>query len=234
MAPAWNLSPELRETLQQDSLRLMQSAKYLNAGTVEFLVDRQGRHYFIEVRCCLPKSRECGTASMHNMHSAQIRIAGGASLEEVGCSLSKPMSTQVGLVQDKIHARGVALQCRVTTENPERNFAPDTGTLSVYRHSAGFGMRMDGIGYSGMTISPYYDSLLVKVGDSCICLCYSLTRVSSFVLRRWTQYTARGSNFEEVVRRMRRALQEARIRGVKTNIPFLLNVLTHPQAESRN
>jgi len=196
MAPAWNLSPELRETLQQDSLRLMQSAKYLNAGTVEFLVDRQGRHYFIEVN---PRIQVEHTVTEEvtgiDLVQAQIRIAGGASLEEVG------------LVQDKIHARGVALQCRVTTENPERNFAPDTGTLSVYRHSAGFGMRMDGIGYSGMTISPYYDSLLVK-------------------------YTARGSNFEEVVRRMRRALQEARIRGVKTNIPFLLNVLTHPQFEA--
>ena len=82
-----------------------------------------------------------------------------------------------------------------------------TGTLSVYRHSAGFGMRMDGIGYSGMTITPYYDSLLVK-------------------------YTARGSTFGETLLRMRRALQEARIRGVKTNIPFLLNCLTHPQFES--
>ena len=66
------------------------------------------------------------------------------------------------LFQDQISARGVAIQCRITTENPERNFAPDTGVLSVYRHSAGFGMRQDGIGYSGMTITPYYDSLLVK------------------------------------------------------------------------
>jgi len=144
--------------------------------------------------------------------------------------------------QDRISVRGVAIQCRVTTENVERDFAPDTGTrsvssrhprpllgraslracmcsprrararfptgtLSVYRHSAGFGMRMDGIGYSGMTITPYYDSLLVK-------------------------YPARGSTFGETLLRMRRALQEARIRGVKTNIPFLLNCLTHPQFES--
>ena len=180
----------------QDSLRLMKSAKYLNAGTVEFLVDQQGRHYFIEVN---PRIQVEHTVTEEvtgiDLVQSQIRIAGGASLESIG------------LVQENIHARGVALQCRVTTENPERNFAPDTGTISVYRHSAGFGMRMDGIGYSGMTVTPYYDSLLVK-------------------------YTARGSNFEEVVRRMRRALQEARIRGVKTNIPFLLNVLTHPEFEA--
>ena len=107
------------------------------------------------------------------------------------------------LFQDQISARGVAIQCRITTENPERNFAPDTGVLSVYRHSAGFGMRQDGIGYSGMTITPYYDSLLVK-------------------------YTARAADWNLAVRRMRRALMEMRIRGVKSNVPFLLNVLDHP------
>jgi pyruvate carboxylase len=103
--------------------------------------------------------------------------------------------------------RGVAIQCRVTTENPERDFAPDTGTLSVYRHSAGCGVRMDGVGYSGLTITPYFDSLIVK-------------------------YTARGSTFPETVARMNRVLQECRIRGVKTNIPFLLNVLQHPDFKS--
>jgi len=192
MAPAWNLPTELRKQLHEDSLKLMGAANYKNAGTVEFLVDAQGRHYFIEVN---PRIQVEHTVTEEvtgvDLVQAQIRIAGGASLADIG------------LVQEKIHARGVALQCRVTTENPERNFAPDTGVVSVYRHSAGYGMRMDGIGYSGMTITPYYDSLLVK-------------------------YTARGGNFEEVVRRMRRALQEARIRGVKTNIPFLLNVLTNP------
>ena len=99
--------------------------------------------------------------------------------------------------------RGVAVQCRVTTENPERDFAPDTGTISLYRHSAGCGVRMDGIGYSGLTITPYFDSMIVK-------------------------YTARGATFPETVARMNRVLQECRIRGVKTNIPFLLNVLAHP------
>jgi pyruvate carboxylase len=99
---------------------------------------------------------------------------------------------------------GVAIQCRVTTENPERDFAPDTGTVTLYRHSAGCGVRMDGIGYSGMTITPYFDSMIVK-------------------------YTVRGSRFPEAVARMKRVLQECRIRGVKTNIAFLLNVLSHPE-----
>lgn len=100
--------------------------------------------------------------------------------------------------------RGVAIQCRVTTENPERDFAPDTGRLTLYRHSAGCGVRMDGVGYSGYVVTPYFDSMIVK-------------------------YTVRGSSFKEAVARMKRVLQECRIRGVKTNIGFLMNVLAHPE-----
>ena len=125
----------------------------------------------------------------------QIRIAGGATFEEIG------------LKQENIQPRGVAIQCRVTTENPERDFAPDTGMISLYRHSAGAGIRVDGVGYSGLTITPYFDSMIVK-------------------------YIAKGSNFAETVARMKRVLIECRIRGVKTNIPFLLNVLTHPEFET--
>jgi Biotin carboxylase C-terminal domain len=95
-------------------------------------------------------------------------------------------------VQEHIVPRGVAIQCRVTTENPERDFAPDTGTVTLYRHSAGKGVRMDGIGYSGLKVTPYFDSMLVK-------------------------YTVLGATFDESVRRMMRVLQECRIRGVKTN-----------------
>lgn len=196
IAPAWNLSPELRKQMQDDALRLVKGANYLNAGTVEFLVEPDGRYYFIEVN---PRIQVEHTVTEQvtgiDIVQAQMRIAGGASFAEMG------------LLQENIHATGIAMQCRITTENAERNFTPDTGTLSVYRHSAGFGMRMDGIGYSGMVVQPYYDSLLVK-------------------------YTASGGNWEEVVRRMKRALQEARIRGVKTNIPFLLNVLSHPVFEA--
>jgi pyruvate carboxylase len=125
---------------------------------------------------------------------AQIKIAAGATLEEVG------------LIQENIWPRGVAIQCRVTTENPERDFAPDSGTVTLYRHSAGKGVRMDGIGYSGMTVTPYFDSMLVK-------------------------YTALGATHQETVARMKRVLQECRIRGVQTNIAFLLNVLDHPDFE---
>jgi len=121
----------------------------------------------------------------------QFRIAAGASLKELG------------LIQENIKPRGVAIQCRITTENPERDFAPDAGTLAVYRHAQGVGMRVDGVGYTGMRITPYFDSLLVK-------------------------YTARAETWPMAVRRMRRALLEMRIRGVKTNVPFLLNVLEHP------
>merc|ERR1719393_546093 len=196
MAPAWSLPMDLRKKLHADAVRLTSQAKYLNAGTVEFLVDAENRYYFIEVN---PRIQVEHTVTEEvtsiDVVQTQLRIAAGASLEDIG------------LKQDEIYARGVAIQCRITTENAERNFAPDTGTISVYRHSSGFGMRQDGIGYSGLTITPYYDSLLVK-------------------------YTARGASFEETLLRMRRALQEARIRGVQTNIPFLLNVLTHPTFEA--
>jgi len=197
MAPAWSLPDELRSQLHEYAMDLTSSANYKNAGTVEFLVDTDTmKPYFIEVN---PRIQVEHTVTEEvtgiDVVQAQLRIAGGATLEEVG------------LVQKNISARGVAIQCRVTTENPEKDFAPDTGTLSVYRHSAGCGIRMDGIGYSGMTVTPYYDSMLVK-------------------------YTARGSNFAETLARMKRVLQECRIRGVKTNIPFVLNVLSHPEFES--
>jgi pyruvate carboxylase len=197
MAPAWSLPDELRAELHTYAKDLTGSANYKNAGTVEFLVDTDTmKPYFIEVN---PRIQVEHTVTEEvtgiDVVQAQLRIAGGATLEEVG------------LIQENISARGVAIQCRVTTENPERDFAPDTGTISVYRHSAGNGIRMDGIGYSGMTVTPFYDSMLVK-------------------------YTARGSSFTETLARMKRVLQECRIRGVKTNIPFILNVLTHPEFET--
>jgi pyruvate carboxylase len=233
MAPAWSLPDSLRKELHDYAVNLTSQAKYKNAGTVEFLVDQELRPYFIEVNPRIQVSSEMreGTMIPHNtcyfvFHSTnkvnqsslpfpksqvehtvteevtgidvvqtQIRIAGGATFEEIG------------LRQEDIKPRGVAIQCRVTTENPERDFAPDTGTISLYRHSAGAGIRMDGVGYSGLAITPYFDSMIVK-------------------------YTARGSSFAETVARMKRVLIECRIRGVKTNIPFLLNVLTHPEFET--
>lgn len=111
---------------------------------------------------------------------------------------------QLGLTQDRISTRGFAIQCRITTEDPARGFSPDTGKIEVYRSSGGNGVRLDGgNGFAGAIISPHYDSMLVK----CTCL---------------------GSTYEIVRRKMLRALVEFRIRGVKTNIPFLASLLTHP------
>jgi pyruvate carboxylase len=164
--------------------------------SVEFLIDSENRPYFIEVN---PRIQVEHTVTEEvtgiDLVQAQIKIAAGATLEEIG------------LVQDDIQTRGVAIQCRVTTEDPEREFLPDTGTITLVRHSAGKGVRMDGVGYSGLKVTPYFDSMIVK-------------------------YTVLGSNFREAVRRMQRVLQECRIRGVKTNIGFLLNVMSHPQFES--
>jgi pyruvate carboxylase len=191
MAPAFTLPDDLRKQLHEYAVRLTSQANYKNAGTVEFLVDSELRPYFIEVN---PRIQVEHTVTEEvtgiDLVQAQMKIAAGASLDEVG------------LVQEDITARGVAIQCRVTTENPERDFAPDTGTISLYRHSAGCGVRMDGVGYSGLKITPYFDSMIVK-------------------------YTVRGFNFKEATARMSRVLQECRIRGVKTNIPFLMNCLQH-------
>jgi pyruvate carboxylase len=124
--------------------------------------------------------------------AAQIQIAAGASL------------AQLGLTQDKISTRGFAIQCRITTEDPSKNFQPDTGKIEVYRSAGGNGVRLDGgNGFAGAVITPHYDSMLVK------CTCH-------------------GSTYEIARRKMLRALVEFRIRGVKTNIPFLGSLLTHP------
>lgn len=195
IAPAWHLPMDVRRAVQEDALKLTKACNYKNAGTVEFLIDEQGRHYFMEVN---PRVQVEHTVTEEvtsiDIVQTTFLIASGASLE------------QIGLVQEDIIPRGVAVQCRVTTEDPSRDFAPDTGMLDVCRHSVGPGIRVDGTGYSGMVVQPYYDSLLVK-------------------------YTARSNSWDGVVRRLRRALVENRLRGVKTNIPFLLNVLNHPDFE---
>jgi pyruvate carboxylase len=123
--------------------------------------------------------------------AAQIQIAAGASLPELG------------LTQDSISKRGYAIQCRITTEDPQEGFRPDTGKIEVYRSAGGNGVRLDAAsGFAGAQITPHYDSLLVKV-------------------------SVRGATFEVARRKMLRALVEFRIRGVKTNIPFLFRLLSH-------
>mmetsp|Transcript_8219 Transcript_8219/g.17509 ORF Transcript_8219/g.17509 Transcript_8219/m.17509 type:complete len:1267 (-) Transcript_8219:28-3828(-) len=192
IAPACHHPMEVRQAVLDDALKITKACNYKNAGTVEFLVDDQGRHYFMEVN---PRVQVEHTVTEQvtgiDIVQSTFLIAGGASLEEIG------------LVQEKIIPRGVAMQCRITTEDPAKDFAPSTGMLDVCRHSVGPGLRIDGYSYPGMVVQPYFDSLLVK-------------------------YTATHKNWDGVIRRMRRALRDNHIRGVKTNIPFLLNVLDHP------
>jgi pyruvate carboxylase len=193
LAPAKDLPVETRDAILADAVKLAKSVSYRNAGTAEFLVDQENRYYFIEIN---PRIQVEHTITEEitgiDIVAAQIQIAAGASLE------------QLGLTQDRITTRGFAIQCRITTEDPSQAFKPDTGKIEVYRSAGGNGVRLDGgNGFAGAVITPHYDSMLVK----CTCL---------------------GSTYEIARRKMLRALVEFRIRGVKTNIPFLASLLTHP------
>ncbi|RYP65304.1 hypothetical protein DL771_008373 [Monosporascus sp. 5C6A] len=193
IAPAKDLPAQTRDAILADAVKLAKSVNYRNAGTAEFLVDQQNRYYFIEIN---PRIQVEHTITEEitgiDIVAAQIQIAAGATLQ------------QLGLTQDRISSRGYAIQCRITTEDPAKNFQPDTGKIEVYRSAGGNGVRLDGgNGFAGAVITPYYDSMLVK------CTCS-------------------GSTYEIARRKMLRALVEFRIRGVKTNIPFLGSLLTHP------
>src|SRR5215212_1975317 len=191
IAPAPNLEPELRERLCDDAVRFGRAVGYRNAGTVEFLVGEDGEYAFIEMnpRVQVEHTVTEETTDVDIVH-AQLRIAGGEALGDLGLS------------QESIQQRGVALQCRVTTEDPASGFRPDTGRISVYRSAGGAGIRLDGGNtFAGTEITPYFDSLLVKL-------------------------TARGADLPSAAHRARRALAEFRIRGVATNIQFLQAVLS--------
>jgi pyruvate carboxylase len=196
-APAVFLDAPRRAALCAAALAIGRAADYLNAGTVEFLQDADtGSFYFIEVNPRIQVEHtvtECVTGI--DLVKAQIRIAAGA---RIGTSESGVPP------QDEIHLAAHALQCRVTTEDPENHFIPDYGKVTAYRSPAGFGIRLDaGTAYTGAIITRSYDSLLVKV-------------------------TAWASTPEEAIARMHRALWEFRIRGVVTNLRFLDQVITHP------
>ncbi|KAF0995794.1 pyruvate carboxylase [Geobacillus sp. TFV-3] len=196
VAPSVSLSDELRERICEAAVRLMRSVGYVNAGTVEFLVSGDD-FYFIEVN---PRIQVEHTITEMitgiDIVQSQILIADGFSLH----------SPEVGIPkQEDIRINGYAIQSRVTTEDPLNNFMPDTGKIMAYRSGGGFGVRLDaGNGFQGAVITPYYDSLLVKVST------WALT-------------------FEQAARKMLRNLREFRIRGIKTNIPFLENVVQHPK-----
>ncbi len=201
VAPAVSLSDSVRHGLADAALKIARQAGYYNAGTVEFLVDADSEEFFfIEVN---PRVQVEHTVTEMvtgiDIVRCQILIAQGEKLHEPPISLP---------YQEKMPLYGYALQCRITTEDPTQNFMPDYGKIHTYRSPAGFGLRLDGGGaYGGATITPFYDSLLVKV-------------------------TAWAREFPQACRRMDRALREFRIRGVKTNIPFLENVVNHPSFES--
>jgi pyruvate carboxylase len=151
IAPAPGLDPELRDRLCADAVTFARSIGYRNAGTVEFLVEAEGRHVFIEMN---PRIQVEHTVTEEvtsvDLVQAQLRIAGGASLDDLG------------LDQGTIAATGAALQCRITTEDPAHGFRPDVGRITAYRSPGGAGVRLDGGTYPGAEILPFFDSLLVK------------------------------------------------------------------------
>jgi len=197
-APAAYLTDAERSELCEAALKIGRAVSYRAAGTVEFLQDADtGKFYFIEVNPRIQVEHtvtECVTGV--DLVKAQIRMAGGARIGTPESGVPP---------QEDIRVNAHALQCRVTTEDPENNFVPDYGRLTAYRSPAGFGIRLDaGTAYAGAIITRYYDSLLVKV-------------------------TAWSPTPEETIARMHRALWEFRIRGVVTNLRFLDQLITHPR-----
>ena len=197
-APAPFLKPETRDALCAAALRIGRATDYQNAGTVEFLLDDDtGAFYFIEVN---PRIQVEHTVTEMvtgiDIVKAQIRIAAGGAIGDLAATGVPPQSA--------IRLEGHALQCRITTENPENNFTPDYGRISAYRGAFGFGIRLDGgTAYSGAVVTRFYDALLEKI-------------------------TAWAPTPQETIARMVRALREYRIRGVTTNLAFLEALLTHP------
>lgn len=194
MAPSISISQNTRRALFKDAIKLAKHVNYRNAGTVEFMVDSKGHHYFLEVN---PRIQVEHTITEEitgiDIVQKQIYIAGGARLEEIGLSN-----------QRSIRANGYSIQCRVTSEDPNSDFKPDSGRLEAFRVPGGPGIRLDGSVGAGNVIGRYYDSLLCKV----------IT---------WAP------TFEKAVQKMRRSLNEFQVRGIQTNIAFLSRVLHHPE-----
>ena len=194
--PAFSVDQSIRDALYADAIKISKAVGFVNAGTLEFLVDNKGNHYFIEMN---PRIQVEHTVTEMvtgiDLVRSQILIAEGRPLSD----------PEIGIAsQADVTTRGYSIQCRVTTEDPANNFAPDTGKITAYRSSGGFGIRLDaGNTYVGAEISPYYDSLLVKI-------------------------TTLDNTFEGACRKALRALSETRIRGVKTNISFVSNILSNP------
>ncbi len=200
VAPSVGMSDELRMRICDAAVQLCKHVGYINAGTVEFLV-KDNEFYFIEVNPRVQVEHTITEAVTGiDIVQAQILISEGANLHQ---DIKIPLQADMPLL-------GSAIQCRITTEDPENNFLPDTGIIDTYRSPGGFGVRLDvGNAYSGYEVTPYFDSLLVKV-------------------------ITQATDFSASILKMDRCLREFRIRGVKTNIPFLRNVLNHPEFVAGN
>lgn len=196
VAPAPSIKLETKNKLYDYAIKIGSHVNYYNAGTVEFLLDEHENIYFIEVN---PRIQVEHTITEEvtgiDIVRSQILIACGLPLSHPSIFIKN---------QEDVPLQGYAIQCRITTEDPENNFQPDYGTIIAYRSATGMGIRLDeGSSYAGVTISPFFDSMLVKV-------------------------SAWGRTLKGASERLSRALIEYRIRGVKTNIPFLMNVVQHP------
>jgi pyruvate carboxylase len=197
VAPSFGLPKEVISELCAAAARMARAVRYDNAGTIEFLYDLD-RHewFFIEMN---PRIQVEHTVTEVvtglDLVRAQILIAQGHALHSAAVGLPR---------QEAVPCNGYAIQCRITTEDPENKFIPDYGRILAYRSPGGLGIRLDGgMGFAGAVITPFYDSMLVKLISS-------------------------ASSYEAAMQRTQRALSEFRIRGVKTNIPFLENLVAHP------
>ncbi len=194
--PALSITDEQRQKICADALKIAKAVNYRSAGTVEFLVDHDGNHYFIEMNPRIQVEHTVTEMTTGiDIVQSQILIAEGYSLDSDEINIKS---------QDDIKPRGYSIQCRLTTEDPINGFAPDTGVITKYTSAGGYGIRLDaGNAYVNANISPYYDSLLVKV-------------------------TSWARSFKDATNKAKRALKEMKVTGVKTNRTFLLNVLNHP------
>ena len=200
VAPAIDLSQEAKDKLYEYSVNIGKKVGYTSVGTVEYLVDKDENIYFLEVNPRIQVEHTV-TEMITGIDIAHLTIL---------LSAGKPFThPAIGIKsQQDIKQNGVAIQCRITSENPAKDFAPDTGAILAYRPAQGFGIRLDeGFATSGGLVTPHYDSLLVKV-------------------------TALGNDLHAACQKMIRALKEFRIRGVKQNIPLLINIISHPKFQA--
>ncbi|QXP72600.1 pyruvate carboxylase [Tenacibaculum sp. AHE15PA] len=194
-APSFDLKQEIKNALYKYAIDICKAVDYNNIGTVEFLVDDDDAIYFIEVNPRVQVEHTVTEVVTNiDLIKTQLFIAGGYKLADQQIKIPN---------QEAVKVNGYALQCRITTEDPQNDFKPDYGEITTYRSASGFGIRLDaGSVYQGAVISPFFDSMLVKV-------------------------TANSRTLDGACRKVRRALAEFRIRGVKTNMPFLDNILKH-------